>query len=64
MLTSDMSNGWPHESMERPMASRRLREREDVYNAKHYPERWQDERDDDEEELPEREEPEPIHTTH
>jgi len=48
----------------RHMASRRLREREDVYNAKHYPERWQDERDEDGEELPEREEPEPIHTTH
>lgn len=45
------------------MASRRLREREDVYTAKHYPERWQDERDEDDEELPERDdEPEPVHT--
>lgn len=46
------------------MASRRARERQEASDAKHYPERWQDERDEDDEELPEREEPEPIHTTH
>lgn len=45
--------------------SRRLREREDAYNAKHYPERWQDERDEDEDELPEREDdPPPSNTFH
>lgn len=46
------------------MASRRLREREDVYNAKHYPERWQDDRDSDDYELPEPEEETPVNTTH
>ena len=46
------------------MASRRAREREDAYNAKHYPERWQRERDDDlsDSEVPDRDEPEPVHT--
>ena len=60
--------------------SRRARERQEASDAKHYPERWQgfelghhalvslrrwqDERDDGEEELPEREEPEPVHTFH
>jgi hypothetical protein len=46
------------------MASRRLRERQDVYEAKHYPERWQQERDDDlsDDVLPDRDEPEPVHT--
>lgn len=44
------------------MTSRRARERQEASDAKHYPERWQDERDQDGEELPEREEPEPIHT--
>lgn len=46
------------------MASRRLREREDIYAAKHYPERWQEERDDDDNELPEPEEETPVNTTH
>lgn len=46
------------------MASRRLREREDVYNAKHYPERWQDERDDDDKPPPEPDEQEPVNTFH
>ena len=46
------------------MASRRLREREDVYNAKHYPERWQDERDTEDDDLPEPEEETPVNTTH
>jgi len=45
--------------------SRRARERQEASDAKHYPERWQDERDGDDEELPDRDdEPEPIHTTH
>ena len=45
------------------MASRRARERQEASDAKHYPERWQDERDEDDEELPERgDEPEPVHT--
>lgn len=42
--------------------SRRLREREDVYNAKHYPERWQDDRDSDDDDLPEPEEEPPVNT--
>lgn len=42
--------------------SRRARERQEAHEAKHYPERWQDERDDDDTELPEPEEPEPVHT--
>jgi hypothetical protein len=32
--------------------SRRARERQEAIDAKHYPERWQDERDEDREELP------------
>ena len=45
--------------------SRRARERQEASDAKHDPERWQDERDDGEEELPERDdEPEPVHTFH
>lgn len=45
------------------MASRRARERQEASDAKHYTERWQDERDEDGEELPERDdEPEPVHT--
>lgn len=44
------------------MASRLAREREDAYNAKHHAERWQDERDDEQDELPERDDPDPVHT--
>jgi hypothetical protein len=49
------------------MASRRLRERQDVYEAKHYPERWQQERDEEleDKEQPEREDdPPPSNTFH
>jgi len=51
------------------MASRRARERQDAYTAKHHPERWEcqhwsEERDQDDDEIPDREEPEPIHTNH
>jgi len=45
--------------------SRRARERQEASDAKHYPERWQDERDEDDEELPEREDdPPPANTFH
>ena len=50
---------------EHPMASRRARERQEASDAKHYPERWQDERDEDDDELPEREDdPPPANTFH
>lgn len=46
--------------------SRRARARQEASDAKHYPERWQDERDEDEEELPERDDddPPPANTFH
>lgn len=46
--------------------SKRARENREAYEAKHYPERWQDDRDaeDDDNDRPEPEEPEPIHTLH
>lgn len=45
--------------------SRRARERQEASDAKHYPERWQDERDEDDDELPEREDdPPPANTFH
>jgi hypothetical protein len=45
------------------MASRRYREYREAQEAKHY-DRWQQERDEDlsDDELPERDEPEPVHT--
>lgn len=46
------------------MASRRARERQEASDAKHYPERWQDERDEDDKPLPEPEEETPVNTTH
>lgn len=44
--------------------SRRARERGDKHDRWEFQHDWREERDQDEEELPEREEPEPIHTTH
>lgn len=42
--------------------SRRARERQEASDAKHYPERWQDERDEDEKPPPEPDEQEPVNT--
>lgn len=43
--------------------SRRARNYREAYEAKHYPERWQDERDSEDEDIPDRDdEPEPVHT--
>jgi hypothetical protein len=62
---NSMLNAMPPLPPKEPaMASRRARERQDAYNAKHHPERWQDERDDDDNELPEPEEETPVNTNH
>ena len=44
--------------------SKRARDYREAYEAKHYPERWQDERDEADKPPPEPGEPEPIHTFH
>lgn len=46
------------------MSHHRKHNRDDKRERWDFQPDWRDERDSDDDELPEREEPEPIHTTH